>query len=253
MLLVDELLSGGMNAEHRAAGIWRFRERTEHEAAALFTRLAADLAASGAPTTLVAHASRAADDERRHAQLCRAIIDDLQPGLSPLAPDESLRLGPPASTDANTSHAARALYASVALGCVTESLSTALLLELRVGAERPVVRHAIDVILEDEVRHARLGWAHLEYAAMRSDTTWLAPSIDEMLRAALDTERLSDPGAPAGDLDLTRYGILERDTVERVCRATIEQVIVPGLARHGLARAGEWSRGACAAASSVCP
>jgi len=218
-----------VDAEQRAARIWRFRERTEHDAAALFAKLAADLTAAGAPDTLVELASRSAADERRHAELCRAIVDDLEPGLTPLAPDPRPRLGPQ-----HTSPEHRALYASVALGCVTESLSAALLIEIRPGVDRPSVREAVDIILEDEIRHARLGWACLEYAATRGDVTWLAPSIAEMLHAALDTERLSDPDLPEQGVDLTRFGILRPHIAERVCRATIEHVIVPGLARHGI-------------------
>jgi len=217
-----------MRDEARAARIWQVRERTEHEAASLFATLASDLAASDAPSALTELASRCAEDERAHAILCRAIIDDLYPELPPLAPDPSPLLGPPSASAER-----RALYTSVALGCVTESLSTALLLEIRKGAERPSVRHAVGIILEDEVRHARLGWAHLAYVAAQCDVRWLAPSIPGMLRAALATERPDIDGAEGASC-LAAFGILRASDVERICRATVDQVIRPGLAMHGI-------------------
>jgi hypothetical protein len=221
LLLEHELLS---TDEAIAARVWLGRERTEHEAAALFQGLSADLAAAGAPRALVELAVRCAEDERAHAIHCRAIVDALAPQLAPLAPDPHVALGP-----RDAAPARRALYTSVALGCVTESLSTALLIEIRKRAEHSVVRRALDVILEDEVRHARLGWAHLAHAAAEGDVRWLAPAIPAMIRAAIDDE------APAGiDRDLAPFGILARAEVARTAEQTIAETIVPGLAHHGI-------------------
>jgi len=214
-----------------AADAWRLRERTEHEASALFRRLAADLQAAGAPPELSELATRSADDELRHAVHCRKIIDALVPGLAPLAPDLAIRLGP-----ASSSAADRALYASVALGCVTESLSTALLIELRPGAEAGVVREALDVILEDEVRHSRLGWAYLAHEAARRDVAFLTPAVPAMLRAALEAESASTGLAleESERESLRAWGILPPSDVARITRSTIEHVIEPGLARFGV-------------------
>ena len=217
-----------MTVESRAAQVWLVRERTEHEAAALFARLARDLAACAAPGALVDLAARCGRDETVHAGHCRAIVEDLEPGLAPLPPDASLSLGPRLASAGE-----RALYASVALGCVTESLSTALLIELRPLATRPVVRRALDVILEDEVRHSRLGWAYLAHAAAREDVRWVQPHVPAMLAAALDGELPSATPIEAGE-SLAGLGILDRDVVRRICAETIESTIVPGLARYGI-------------------
>lgn len=220
MLLGDELLRA-------AADVWRIRERTEHEAAEIFERLAADMAAAGVPETLVTLARRCAEDERDHAVRCRRIVDELAPGLDPLAPDRAIRLGP--STD---DAGRRALYASVAVGCVTETLSTALLLEMRPHARPGAVRDAIDAILKDEVRHSRLGWAHLEWAAARGDVSWLAPALPKMLRAALDVEITS--ASETDEAALRACGILPAGDVRRVTDAAIRTTIVPGFERYGL-------------------
>lgn len=221
MLLGDLLLR-----RERAAKVWLVRERTEHEAASLFAGLAADLEASGMPAQLVELARRCGEDELVHAQHCRSIVESLSPALAPLAPDAVRSLGP-STLDA----ADRALYTSVALGCVTESLSTALLIELRPHVRDDVVRRGLDVIVRDEVRHARLGWAHLARAASERDVGWVAEHVPAMLRAALDTEQID--GADER-LDLRAWGILPREDVARICRATIETTIAPGLRMHGI-------------------
>ncbi len=210
--------------ESTAAGVWLIRERTEHEAAALFDGLARDLDASGAPEELSALARRCADDEREHAVHCRRIVDALAPHRAALPPRDDVALGP-----ADADPASRALYASVAMGCVTESLSTALLIEMRPHVSHAVVRAGLDVIVRDEVRHSRLGWAHLAHAAANGDVAWLGSHVRGMLRAALPMDETSE-----GELDLRAYGVLSRHEVRRICDATVRTTIVPGLALHGI-------------------
>lgn len=225
MLLEHFLLSD----EQAAAELWRLRERTEHEAATLFARLADDLARARVPDALVALARRCSEDECVHAEHCRRIVDALVPGLAPLVPDLEVGLGE-VGLGREEDPRRRALYASVALGCVTESLSTALLIAIRPHARLGVVREGLDRILADEVRHSRLGWAHLAVEARRGEVGWLGRSLPRMLRAALASDEL----ALGGPRDLRAYGILGRDDVSRICQATIEQTIVPGLARFGV-------------------
>lgn len=162
----------------------------------------------------------------------------LAPDLAPLPPDLGIVLG------GETAPARRALFASVALGCVTETLSTALLIEMRPHAHLEVVREGLDRILEDEVRHSRLGWAHLAFEAERGDVSWIATSIPGMLRAALDTDVLPTSGEEHHDL--REYGILARSDVRRICESTIETTIVPGLARFGIECAPGLGRGGAA-------
>jgi hypothetical protein len=219
VLLEHQLLS-----EHAAAArVWRHRERIEREAAVLFDELASELAATGAPAALAGLARRAADDERDHAVRCRALVDAFDASLAPLEPRPP-RLGPP-----ELSRADRALYTSVAMGCVTETLSTAILIVMRDSVTDERVRETVHSIARDEVAHARLGWAHLAFAAERSPVAWLSEHVGGMLAAALATE-LPEQGVPR----LDGLGVLSRDRVERAVRETTERVIVPGFARYAI-------------------
>ena len=85
-------------------------------------------------------------------------------------------------------------------------------------------------IARDEVAHARLGWAHLAFAAERSDVGWLSDHVAAMLDAALSTEL-----PPQGVQRLDGLGVLSRDRIESAVRDTTERVIVPGFARYGIA------------------
>ncbi len=222
MLLGHFLLSGAERAA--AAKVWLVRERTEHEAAALFDGLAADLDATGAPSELVELARRCADDERDHAERCWSVVRSLDPSAERLSPTLRSTLGPP-----GLSRQDRALYTSVAVGCVTESLSTALLIELQQVTTHPEARETLRAIVKDEVRHSRLGWAHLAHEAGRRSVAWLTPHVDAMIRSARAAET-PEPGP-----DLRAYGILDGPTVAQICDATVDETIRAGFTLHGIA------------------
>lgn len=232
MLLVDnvrlnpDLPDPPETARAAIAATWRHRERIEREAAALFDRLTLDLEAINLPQ-LASRVAEAATDERRHALLCRDIVDACArrgPPLPPL-PVRPLRVGLPGLDRRHGT-----LYTSVAMGCITETLSCALLLAMRDGVEFTPVVAAVDEIAKDEVEHGRLGWAHLAAEAARGDVAWLAPHIAAMREAALTHEIAEHPVAE----DLSAYGVLARATVDEVVDRTWAEVIVPGLTRAGV-------------------
>lgn len=202
---------------------WRYRERVEREAAILFDDLATGLAEVGWPG-LAERAAVAAADERRHAARCRDIVDACLLDRAPL-PLARHRLGP-----SSLGRRDQVLFASVAVGCVTETLSCALLLEMRQGIELEPVRVAVEEIVRDEIEHSRLGWAHLAAEAARGDVAWLAPHVEAMRRAAL-THDVEPPRL--GD-DLGAYGILSAARVAVTVDAAWRDIVVPGLALHGV-------------------
>jgi hypothetical protein len=206
------------------ARVWRSRETTEREAAQLFADLAHDLQGLGADPSLVSRARKAERDEMRHAVRCSEIVASFESEPSVPDPPDRLRLGP-----IQLGPAKRALFASVALCCVTETLSTALLLEMRNRAADALVRRTVHEILRDEVEHARVGWAHLAIEARRRNSSWLAPYVPGMLAAAVR----GDLASSSDDLgqDLSAYGILPRPDVRRVLRDVAADVLLPGLER----------------------
>ena len=209
----------------RAARVWRHREGVEREAAALFETLGVELAAFGY-CELAVRAATAAKDERRHAARCRAIVEALTGTTVWTAePPRRLVLGLAALT-----HRDRVLYAAVAVGCITESLSCALLLELRELTTHPIVTETVAEILRDEIEHARIGWAVLAAEAAARDVGWLATHLTAMRRAAVAEDVTPMTGEPA----LAGLGVLPRTRVRELVETTWASVIEPGMSRYGI-------------------
>jgi len=92
----------------------------------------------------------------------------------------------------------------------------------------------LSAILRDEVRHSRLGWAHLAFTATRRDVSWLAPWVPAMLAGATEAETLPFEPSATDRGELVRWGILPPRDVARITRAAVHSAILPGLRRHGI-------------------
>lgn len=210
------------------AQVWLVREKVEREAASLFERLAHGLSSLGERESIVEIARQAARDEIDHAGLCRVIVDRHAPTLAPVQPSY-ITLGP-----LTLSPRQRTIYEAVALGCVTETLSAALLLEIVRVATDDLVAQTAHRILRDEVSHGRLGWAVLASEHTRRSTAWLAPHIEPMVRAALEDDLVPFLGETKPDERLDGYGVLSHARVRALAAETVRDVIEPGLVEFGV-------------------
>jgi hypothetical protein len=135
---------------------WLGAALDEHASIVAFVQLAAELMVLGAPRPLVLGARRAAADEARHTRLCFSIASAYL----------GRRLGPtalPRLPVAPVPSLVRLAQEALLDGCFGEGVA-ARLAELRAPAARdPVVRRALEIIAEDEARHADLGWRTLEW------------------------------------------------------------------------------------------
>jgi len=224
MLLGHLLLSEGPRAH--AAAFWFQRERIEVEAASVFADLAEQLEGSVSRAS-----SDASSDELRHADMCRELVEGLAPGVHPPVARARRRilLAPHSLPPAR-----RGLYGAVALGCVTESLSVALLMEIQGRATDGKVAETAHAILKDEIRHSRFGWGALARAHSGGDISWLVPHLPAMIAGALaeETETSSPSLAPSGSLE--GYGILSPARAREVCMSALTDIVVPGFAHFGL-------------------
>jgi hypothetical protein len=218
------------SARELAARVWSFRLGSELEAAQRFGALAPRLRAAGASGVVIGMAEEAVGDELRHAELCRQLVRHFG-GAPPPEPEIALRWTAPAVVEDRD----RLLYEIVALSCVTETLSTALLGELVARATDPVCRQAMHAILRDEVNHSRLGWAYLAEEHARVVRDCVGPHLPDMLEATLGDELFRVPGAPDPRLaQLAGFGSLERRDRLRVVHEVLQSVIFPGLELFGI-------------------
>jgi hypothetical protein len=219
-----------VTAARRAAGeAWAFRARVEQEAALRFDRLATVVAGFDPDSPVPAMMRRAADDERRHTELCARLAHGLG---NPVMLDPGAELAPiaPRSLDARRA----ALYEVVAACCITETESMATLTTLMAAEPDPEVRAVLHSISKDEVVHSRMGWAHLSRESVAAEVAFLGPLIPAMLAGTID-EGLFGPPPPDEDPEgLLRLGVLPLAKKREVFLGTLEQVVFPGLERFGV-------------------
>lgn len=212
-----------------AAAAWRFRWQVELEAEVRFARLAARLEGLGRAPALVEVARRASADEARHAVHCARLAAWLGPPV-PAAPPPP----PPEVAPSGLDEEEAVTYELTAACCVTESESVAVLTALLPEARDPALRAALRELCEDEVVHARLGWAWLAVAAARGRTAFLGAHLPAMLGATADDD-LFGPVEPAReDPALLRLGVLPHSTKRALFVRSLEEVVFPGLDGAGV-------------------
>jgi hypothetical protein len=225
------------SARRAAAEAWAFRARVEQEAALRFDRLAAVLAGFDPDSPVPAMMRRAADDERRHTELCARLAESLG---NPVALERELDLASiaPRSLDARKA----ALYETVAACCITETESMATLTTLLAGEPDPEVREVLHAISRDEVVHSRMGWAHLSRESSTAEVAFLGPLVPGMLAGTIDEGLFRPPPADEDPEGLMRLGVLPLAKKREVFLGTLEQVVFPGLEKFGVdpAPARQW-------------
>lgn len=211
------------------ASAWKFRWQVELEAEARFARLAERLERIGASPALADLARRASQDERRHAGLCAELARGYGESI-PSAGSPTLReIAPPGLLLRG-----QVLYEMVACCCITETESMGVLTTLLGAARAPRLRQILHELAGDEVRHSRLGWAHLASEHAQGATSFLGPLIPAMLAGSIDPELFVQ--APPGEDDeaLLEYGVLPRRMKLEVFRHTLGEVVLPGLDHLGV-------------------
>jgi hypothetical protein len=175
----------------------------EYSSVWTFLRLAAELAAIGAPAELVARALDAADDEVCHAEMCARAAGGL--ALAPL----SMLAAQPRFT--RRSARALAVIAAEAWreGCLNEGAAAE---EARFASEEAhgPARAMLATIARDENRHAELAWAVL---------AWVQAVAPEVARSAVAVapENIAG-GVSVEDSALARRGVA-RSEVRRAAQA----------------------------------
>jgi hypothetical protein len=127
------------------------------------------------------------------------------------------------------------LYEVVALSCITETLSAALLGAMVEQATDARVRETVHRVLRDEVEHSRLGWAHLALEHGRGHGRFLGDYLPAMLAGTV-TDDLFHGGdlSPEAEEVLAGFGALRPSDGKAIFAATMRQVVFPGLERFGV-------------------
>jgi hypothetical protein len=217
--------------EERAAlaAVWQNRGGLELQVGAGFAVIARELVEIGASRAVMAIASRAVRDEVHHAEISVELAaryrgDDVQwPAPSPVHVPE---LAPARGALLATLHV-------VAMCCINETIACAVLEAAMSRAKSPLVHAGIQSILEDEIDHARAGWAHLASNFVNAETkSVLASWLKRLLSGKLDT--LLAEEAPMPGEAFPHHGMLSRAEFRATVLAALDDVVLPGFERAGI-------------------
>lgn len=234
VLDVGDLSSADLEA---ARTNWRERMASEHASARVFGALVGGMMNAGLPADETSRVADMVRQELDHARLCARVLASL--GAPPIAELSDLP-AVPEHTDATPLEAV--LRNVISIGCCSETVAVALVATEREQAGPPQVRRVLDQILRDEIKHSRFGWRLVSR---------LAPSLAPKERASLG-EYLVDAfahqirfHAPFLDMPCATDGGLAIGAPHGrsnwlVFVSTMEDIVVPGLERCGLAAAAAW-------------
>lgn len=173
--------------------------------------------------------SDAASDEARHRDLCARLaakwgepeaIDHVAPkvrvGRSDMDPRDRL------------------LWEMVSVCCLGETMNTSLMTRCLEVAKDEEIRTTLRELLRDEVRHARLGWAHLAAEREQGRGAFLRDVLPLMLEASVEPGFLEGENQMPWDDVLLDYGELPWAELVRIFRDTLELVVFKGLDAMGI-------------------
>jgi hypothetical protein len=226
------------SALERAQRLWAVRATAEHESALIFAGLMPFALEAGASLDTQLVIAGMAEDEMRHALICADVARAL--GREPPTP-----VAPPVFPRSARPIGEQFLRHVIFGNCLAETVNVARLVDASEHARDPFLREALLALLADEIRHARFG-----FVLVTEWVPWLRAHPDSL--AALDgflpeafaalEKTFSGVGAPRdgyGD-DGRALGSPDPARLPETFTVTVEQAIVPGLDRLGLAASAAW-------------
>ncbi|HEX4338382.1 MAG TPA: hypothetical protein VH062_20895 [Polyangiaceae bacterium] len=212
-----------LEAEDRrvVADYWFSRAQGEMTSWVGFQHVLADLKAEASPAAVVELAERAVVDEYRHSEWCNEWARRYGHHGAAVKPRALRAIEFPGATPEEN----RLLR--IALCCFTESVGC---FTLRLSRERLVdvgLRKQNQVHLSDELRHSRVGWAHLSTLDERKRelVARFLPVLDRALRIACCE------GTELDREELVAHGYFTPRLLREAYEGAMTEVIVPGL-RH---------------------
>lgn len=221
-----------------AIATWRGRMINEHRSAVVFEALADQLADAGLDEASVARCRSFADEERHHGVLCGAVVEALGGEARAECPADA-----PVPAHADVSRREAALRNLLSVCCLSETVATSLIgLEREQLPEGPL-RELLTEIWADECGHANFGWRRLPALLPDPDDSAAQQRVLDYLRLALahlETHELAH--LPAGEAPVGGHalGLCGGGEARVLLRATVEEIILPGLEAHGLPAREAW-------------
>jgi hypothetical protein len=122
----------------------------------------------------------------------------------------------------------------VAVCCIGETMNVALMTRCMEVVKEEEIRSTLHELLTDEVRHARLGWAHLAAERAAGRGQFLGDVLPLMLEASIEPGFLEGTLAVPWTDELYQYGELPWAELVQIYRDTLNLVVFRGLQAAGI-------------------
>jgi hypothetical protein len=214
---------------------WKSRYEQEHLAVGAFAQIAWEVAACGGEPVVLAMLTRAASDEVRHAEICRRAAACFLGFLGDDAVPARLRGVPRVPPHEDATPTERALYHAVEMGCLSETFTGVYLTETLAKTTHPVMRAVVESLLEDEIDHGRVGWAHLAAVARVEPLDGLSRALPDMVRRTFvmsirKASKVREPDIAAREA----VGHVSNDACPGIFLRALREVILPGFETLGV-------------------
>ena len=210
---------------HTLGELWRERAATEMGAGWAFALVVTELYALGADTEVLALATRGAHDEVRHARLCAHLASVYLGEVVDARPAEAITLPAHEGADERT----RMQLHVVGLA-ISETLAAGFLQACLTVCEAELPKAVARSHLEDDIAHARVGWAHMASKAFAPDRAAVRPWVPRLIEANLRHWRTRIAELPV----VPAHGYPEHQALTNALEETAREVLVPGFRHVGL-------------------
>jgi hypothetical protein len=223
VIAVDATIAAMPTADRAlVADLWQQRASSESSVRGVMEQLVAELRATGAHRDVIELAERAAADEARHAEICAQLASAYHgtPIDFTVAPAPRVRL-----PDYGEGLRMRAALHAVNLCCISETIASAFVEACLDECAGDALREIHGRHLADEIRHARIGWAHVA-TLTPAERSRIADRLPELLGAQVlawenRIGELPEHGVPG-------HGYPARAALIATVRTAVRELVLPG-------------------------
>lgn len=213
------------DTRQRLGELWRERAATEMGAGWAFSVVVTALYELGADAEVLALATRGAHDEVRHARLCAHLASVYLGEPVEARPPERIEM----PIHDGASERTRKQLHVVGLA-ISETLAAGFLQACLAECEAELPATVARAHLEDDIAHARVGWAHMASEVFAPERESVRPWVPRLIEANLRhwRRRIAElPVVPA-------HGYPAHETLTNALEETARDVLVPGFRHVGL-------------------
>lgn len=171
----------------------------------------------------------AASDEARHRDLCARLAAKFGDTVSIEHVAPKIRIGRP-----DMELRDRLLWEMVSVCCIAETMNTSLMTRCLEVTKDEEIRTTLRELLKDEVKHARLGWAHLAAERSFGRGAFLADVLPLMLEASVEPGFLDGTRQSPWTEECYDYGELPWAELVQIFHETLDLVVFKGLDTMGI-------------------